>query len=67
LESNSFVSPASRVLCQEHVILSVGLTGPNERQFMDRVTAANLKLVKGYNRPNEKSSLERKARVIMPL
>jgi carbonic anhydrase/acetyltransferase-like protein (isoleucine patch superfamily) len=67
LESNSFVSPAGRVLCQEHVILSVGLTGSNERQFMDRVIAANLKLVKGYNRPNEKSSLEGKVRVIMPI
>jgi carbonic anhydrase/acetyltransferase-like protein (isoleucine patch superfamily) len=67
LDSNSLVSPASRVLCQEHVLLSVGQTGSNERLFMDRVIAANLKLVKGYNRPNEKSSLEGKARVIMPI
>jgi carbonic anhydrase/acetyltransferase-like protein (isoleucine patch superfamily) len=67
LESNSFVSPAGRVLCQEHVILSVGLTGSIERQFMNRVIAANLILVKGYNRPNEKKSSERKTRAIMPL
>jgi carbonic anhydrase/acetyltransferase-like protein (isoleucine patch superfamily) len=67
LDSNSLVSPACAVLCQEYVLLSVGLTGSNERQFMDRVIAANLKLVKGYNRLNEKGSLERKSRVIMSL
>jgi carbonic anhydrase len=59
LEPNSFVPPARSVLCQEHVSYSVGMTGSTERQFMERVVAANLNLARGYNRLNEIMAFEK--------
>jgi len=48
LVSESLVPPAVAVLCREHVIRLVGTTSPEDREFAERVAAANVALVEGY-------------------
>lgn len=50
LVTESLVPPAVSVLCREHVIKLVGTTSPEDREFVERVVAANLALVEGYIR-----------------
>lgn len=44
----SLVPPAIAVLCREHVIRFVSATSPQDREFMEKVVAANEVLVEGY-------------------
>lgn len=48
LVPKSLVPPAVSVLCREHVVRFVSTTSPTEREFMEKVVAANLNLAKGY-------------------
>jgi carbonic anhydrase/acetyltransferase-like protein (isoleucine patch superfamily) len=48
LAPESLVPAGVSVICPEDVIRLVGKTGPEERKFAERVTAANLALAKGY-------------------
>jgi len=48
LVTESFVPPAVSVLCREHVIKLVGTTSPEDREFVERVVAANVALAEGY-------------------
>lgn len=48
LVPKSLVPPAVSVLCREHVVRFVSTTSPTEREFMEKVVAANLNLPKGY-------------------
>jgi len=48
LVPRSLVPPAVSVLCREHVIRLVSATSSTEREFMEKVVAANLMLTKGY-------------------
>ena len=53
----SLVPPAVSVLSREHVIRFVSATNPEDREFMERVVAANVALVEGYiglNRSSQK-------------
>lgn len=57
LAPESLVPPAVSLFCREHVIKLIGATSPEDREFMERVVAANVALVEGYiglNRPNQK-------------
>jgi carbonic anhydrase/acetyltransferase-like protein (isoleucine patch superfamily) len=57
LVPESFVPPGVSVLCREHVIRFVSTTGPEDREFVERVVAANVALVEGYiglNRSKQK-------------
>ena len=59
----SFVPPAVSILCREHDIRFVGTTSPEDREFMERVVAANEALVEGYiglNRSNQKRGIFQK-------
>ncbi len=48
LTPNSLVPPAVSLLCREHVIRLVSTTSPEDREFMEKVVAANDALVEGY-------------------
>jgi len=50
LVAESFVPPAISVLCREHVIKLVSTTSPEDREFVERVVAANVALAEGYIR-----------------
>jgi len=47
LVPKSLVPPAVSVLCREHVVRFVSTTSPTEREFIEKVVAANLNLAKG--------------------
>lgn len=48
LAQKSLVPPAISVLCQKYVARFISTTSHAEHEFMARIVAANLKLVKGY-------------------
>jgi len=48
LAPESLVPAGVSVICPEDVIRLVGKTGPEQHQFAEKVTAANLELAKGY-------------------
>jgi len=50
LVPNSLVPAGVSVLCREHVIGLVGTTSPEDREFVERVAAANVALAEGYIR-----------------
>lgn len=49
LAAETFVPPGSSVLCQEEAA-ELGMVGPSEREFMEKVIEANLRLTEGYRR-----------------
>ena len=50
LAPKSLVPPAVSVLCREHVIKLACTTNPEDREFVERVVAANVDLAEGYIR-----------------
>lgn len=53
LAPDSLVEPGVSVFCREHVIRLVDTASPEDREFTERVTAANLALAAGYNSLND--------------
>ena len=48
LAPDSLVPPGVSIFCRQHVIRLVSTAGPEEREFAERVVAANVALAEGY-------------------
>lgn len=48
LAPDSLVPPGVSIFCRQHVIRLVSTAGPEEREFAERVVAANMSLAEGY-------------------